>query len=210
MVRRRYKRHRRPKGKKLEGFERALFAYPRARFIALVLWTAIVLVAAVIYSLSLPAPWYAATAPLALLAAIITGQAWYDRHLLHRQTTIEQLRRISPAAFEHYTARLLGRHGYSACKVSGGAGDRGADVTARRGNKAVVVQCKRYAAHNKVTSPEMQKFVGTVKITGAGLGLYITTSSFTSEAKAIANDTGIILIDAVKLSKMIRNRPHDH
>lgn len=69
--------------------------------------------------------------------------------------------------------------------------------------KKVVVQCKRYAAGHKVTSPEMQKFVGAVQIERATRGLYVTTSTLTAEAKSIAERQDITLIDEIALVQLI-------
>lgn len=53
-----------------------------------------------------------------------------------------------------------------------------------------------------VGRPELQKFVGALAGQGAKKGIFITTSSFTKEAKEYApkNDTKIVLIDGEELA----------
>jgi restriction system protein len=58
--------------------------------------------------------------------------------------------------FEQLVARLLVRDGWTQVRVDGGAGDLGADVTARHPSDGtlLVVQCKRYGRRN-VSSPDL-------------------------------------------------------
>nr|WP_255479595.1 restriction endonuclease [Quadrisphaera sp. RL12-1S] len=102
---------------------------------------------------------------------------------------------LSPKQFEEQVARLLRRDGWFNAAVVGGANDRGADVIATRNGHKMVVQCKRYFGH-KVTSREMQQFVGMCYDEHrATIAVFVTTSSFTKEARAIATSRRVVLIE---------------
>ncbi|MEF2145361.1 MAG: restriction endonuclease, partial [Desulfovibrionaceae bacterium] len=74
------------------------------------------------------------------------------------------------------------------------------------GLDVIYIQAKRW--DQPVGRPEIQKFAGALLGKKAKKGVFITTSSFTSEAIQYAKDieSRIILIDGVKLSEfMIEN-----
>lgn len=109
---------------------------------------------------------------------------------------------LSPREFEELIARLLVQAGWADVRVSGGAGDLGADVTARSGDgRVLVVQCKRYAPHRQVSSPEMQRFLGTVwNEHHADLAWFVTTGRFTGPAADLARRNDIELIPRPRLA----------
>jgi restriction system protein len=101
--------------------------------------------------------------------------------------TLENLKAMSPKEFEYTTAEILRRLGYKDVKVIGGSGDLGVDILAyNKDGKKVAVQCKKYIS-KKVTSPELQSFIGMM-ITEykADKGLYVTTSYYTRDAYHLA------------------------
>lgn len=110
--------------------------------------------------------------------------------------------------FERLVARLLERDGCEDVRVSGGAGDRGADVTAidPRGWR-VVVQCKRYAAARPVGDPEIQRFLGTAFTEHrADTALFVTTSRFTRPARELARRRRVVLVDGQRLESWMVDR----
>ena len=105
--------------------------------------------------------------------------------------------------FEDLVARLLHRDGFADARVMGGSGDLGADVTAvDPAGRRLVVQCKRYAPHRGVSSPDMQKFLGTVwDEHHADLAWYVTTSGFSKPATGLAARRGVRLVDRQQLAE---------
>ncbi len=105
--------------------------------------------------------------------------------------------------FEDLVARLLARDGHTDVRVIGGSGDLGADVVAvDPAGRHLVVQCKRYAPHRCVSSPDMQKFLGTVwDEHGADLAWYVTTSGFSKPATALAERRGVRLVGRRQLTE---------
>jgi len=97
----------------------------------------------------------------------------------------ERMLRLSPWQFQQFVAQVLEELEYHA--VLGPRGrDGGVDIFAERdtpmGSELVLVQCKRNAAHNKVSEPVVKQFAVEVTDRKATRGLIVTTSTFTSVA----------------------------
>ncbi|HZC08096.1 MAG TPA: restriction endonuclease [Ktedonobacterales bacterium] len=134
-----------------------------------------------------------------------SGQfVWGWRHLWRGDTarTLEALRALTPTEFELTVGAFLQRNGYRDVRHTGGGGDLAADLTCRdAGGARVVVQCKRYCARSAVTSPEMQLFIGMIYTHHrADYGIFVTTSTFTQPARALAQQHGIRLLDGAALA----------
>jgi restriction system protein len=89
-------------------------------------------------------------------------------------------------------------------KIVGRSGDGGIDGTInedRLGLDIIYVQAKRW--ENPVGRPEIQKFAGALQGFRAKKGIFITSSSFTTEAKDFVSriDNKIILIDGQNLAQ---------
>ena len=105
--------------------------------------------------------------------------------------------------FENLIARLLTRDGFTDVRVLGGSGDLGADVTAAdREGRRLVVQCKRDAPHRGVSSPDVQKFLGTVwDEHHADVAWYVTTSGFSKPARELAARRGVTMVGRQQLAE---------
>jgi len=116
---------------------------------------------------------------------------------------------MSGQDFERLVARLLQRDGFSDVRIPGGAGDLGADVMAKQPDgRTVVVQCKRYAVHRSVSSPDMQKFLGTCfHEHGADEAWFVTTTRFSKAASDLATRRGVRLVDRQQLAEWMAGRP---
>ncbi|GAB3014558.1 hypothetical protein GCM10023080_097320 [Streptomyces pseudoechinosporeus] len=99
--------------------------------------------------------------------------------------------------FEEHVAQLLRRDGCTAVVLRGGHGDRGVDITARTADgRHIAVQCKRFAPYVSVTSPDVQKFIGSAKVLyKADVALYVATCPFTRDAMNVAADGGVTPVD---------------
>ncbi len=109
---------------------------------------------------------------------------------LAKQQVLEWLLTVTPARFENIVADLVRAMGYEDVEVRGGAGDGGVDVSAMRidewGHRAAVaLQMKRYR------KPLGRRFVdelsGSVARQRFTSGILVTTSDFTSNARAAAD-----------------------
>ena len=189
----------------LQGVQLAMFVCPYLTYAMIVFWVLSVALAwgALATSIVLREFLLFLAGVSALMAVVFAVKLCMSKRVLRQIHAVAQLREAPPEFFEHYVASLLRQVGLTRILVRGGGGDRGIDVVGYNNGKKVVIQCKRYAAGHTVTSPEMQKFVGAVQIERATRGLYVTTSTFTAEAKSIAEKQNITLIDEMALVRLI-------
>jgi len=121
---------------------------------------------------------------------------------------LSALEAASPSFFERVVVELLVRMGYGgslrdAGQAIGKSGDEGIDGIIkedRLGLDNVYIQAKKWTA--VVGRPEIQKFVGALHGKHAKKGVFITTSSFSSEALEYTRliDSRVVLIDGVTLA----------
>ncbi len=154
------------------------------------------------------------------IVGLVVGSIWlHQRHKKDAARRAEALRverllqaqhldallAVSPTEFEHIVADLFAAIGFIVLSAGGGAGDLGADIVCQNpeGHR-FVVQCKRYAPGNKVTSPAMQSFIGMAHRHHGAAGIYVTTSSYTKAAADLAQQHGIDLYDGERLVGLAR------
>ncbi len=125
----------------------------------------------------------------------------------HRQLLLNRIRSLSPAGFERLCQRLLRESGFQQVEVTGRSGDGGIDGVGilqvnRLMSFRVLFQCKRYS--NAIVPSQIRDFRGAM-IGRVDKGIFLTTSTFTAEARREANRDGvppIELVDAEKLASM--------
>jgi restriction system protein len=124
------------------------------------------------------------------------------------RVTVETLYGLSPSTFERAMGELLALRGYREVVRTGGPGDLAADLACRdRKGQRVVAQCKRFAPSHHVGSGEIQKFLGMIVVHHqARMGLFLTTSSYTSNATKLAQHHAdrVRLVDGPQLVAMVR------
>jgi len=116
-----------------------------------------------------------------------------------REKLQEVLLQMSPDAFERLTLRLLRESGFTQVEVTGQSNDRGIDgkgIIRLNGIMSfhMIFQCKRYKG--SVTPSEIRDFRGAMQ-GRADKGLFITTGSFTFEAKKEAIRDGAPALDLI-------------
>jgi restriction system protein len=88
----------------------------------------------------------------------------------------------------------------------GRSGDGGIDGVIqedRLGLDAIYVQAKRWARDRAVGPREIREFMGALQDADAAKGVFITTSTFTSEASGLARRRRIVLIDGETLTGLM-------
>lgn len=122
---------------------------------------------------------------------------------------LDKLKTIKPDAFERLCQLILRESGFVKVQVTGRSGDGGIDgIGILKMNLLsfhVSFQCKRY--QGSVGSAELRDFRGAM-IGRGDKGIFITTGSFTSEARKEANRDGapaIDLIDGEELCELLKN-----
>lgn len=128
----------------------------------------------------------------------------------HRTALMEKLRSMPATAFEKLCQRLLRESGFQQVEVTGRSGYGGIDGKGILEvnpllSFQVIFQCKRYSG--SVTPAQIRDFRGAM--TGrADKGIFLTTGSFTVEARREASRDGappIELVDSDKLVKMFED-----
>ncbi|MFI1194600.1 restriction endonuclease [Micromonospora sp. NPDC020750] len=116
---------------------------------------------------------------------------------------------MSGPEFERWFARLLEASGFRQVTVTGGSGDRGADVVAvAPDGRRVVAQCKRQGIRNRVGSAAIQRFAGTCReVHGGQLCVIVTNSFFTAgDGVRLAKQLDIALVDRAALETWASTR----
>ena len=115
--------------------------------------------------------------------------------------------------FEKLVVELLVKMGYGgtqreAARAVGKSGDEGIDGIIdedRLGLDSIYIQAKKWQLGSTVGRPEIQKFVGALHGKRAKRGVFITTTSFSSEAEEYVDgiDTKVVLIDGDRLTDLM-------
>jgi restriction system protein len=127
------------------------------------------------------------------------------------QQVLERVRKSPPEFFEKLVVDLLVKMGYGgssrdAGKAIGKSGDEGIDGIIQEdilGLDAIYIQAKRW--EGTVGRPEIQKFVGALHGRRAKKGIFITTSTFSNDARDYVSgiETKVVLIDGEKLAQLM-------
>jgi len=97
--------------------------------------------------------------------------------------------------YEKAVARYLRNHGYHRVQVTKGSGDFGVDVLARRLGHRYAVQCKYYSRPVGVSA--VQQVVAGMAYYDCDRGIVVTNTTFTRQAKELAEMNGVDLISRV-------------
>lgn len=115
------------------------------------------------------------------------------------QTNTTEFTSLSGTDFEVYLSRLLKQNGFEDIRGTPATGDQGADLIARKDNKTIAIQAKRY--QGSVGNKAVQEVVAAVKFYHADEGWVITSGTFTSSAKSLAQANNVKLIDGYALRR---------
>jgi restriction system protein len=124
---------------------------------------------------------------------------------------LDQVKSMPPAFFEKLVVQLLVAMGYGgslkdAGQAVGKSGDGGIDGIIKEdklGLDVIHVQAKRW--QGTVGRPEIQSFAGSLDGVKAKKGIFITTSSFSPDARAYVDkiEKRIVLIDGERLATLM-------
>jgi restriction system protein len=137
------------------------------------------------------------------------GEALTELRQAAAAEVLEALGQVSPSFFETVVLDVLHRMGYGATRADlqrvGGVGDGGIDGIIsldKLGLEKVYVQAKRW--QSAVGRPELQAFYGALAGQKARKGVFITISSYTSQALDFAKSVeGMVLIDGARLAELM-------
>jgi restriction system protein len=125
----------------------------------------------------------------------------------YRTELLEMIRSLPPAGFEKLCQRLLRESGFQQVEVTGRSGDGGIDGKGLLQinpllSMQVVFQSKRYQANMAVTVSQIRDLRGAM----AGRtdkGIFITTGTFTADARKEALREGVPPIELVDAQKLV-------
>lgn len=115
----------------------------------------------------------------------------YEELFSHFSVNPNDLRRLTPRAFEILLLRIFRNQGFAAELGSeSGSGDGGVDVRLWQrdplGDVLTLVQAKRYAPHRKITLDAVAALRGVMAVEKAPKGIFVTTSTYLPSAKKFA------------------------
>lgn len=106
---------------------------------------------------------------------------------------------MSGIEFEKYLWRIFERAGYT-IEFTPESGDQWADLIARKWDKSIVIQAKRYT--NSVGNWAIQEVIGAIRYYDGDEWWVITNSMFTSSARELARKNSIKLVDGSDLNNL--------
>ena len=117
--------------------------------------------------------------------------------------TLLSLKQMSWKEFEHFVGTFFEKQGYSV-EVTGGLRDGGIDLIVRKNGRTSYVQCKKYR-ENQVTYSMMRDFYGAVSSqANTNPSFFVTTGTFTLDAKKFAEKNAIEAIDGSRLMEYLK------
>lgn len=122
-----------------------------------------------------------------------------------RDSVLECLLSMEPAAFERLVQRMLRESGFIQVEITGRSGDEGVDgkgIMRLAGLLSfhVIFQCKRY--RGSVSANQVRDFRGAM-VGRADKGLFITTGNFTKDAMREATRDGAPAIDMIDGDQLV-------
>ena len=120
---------------------------------------------------------------------------------------VTKLRGLDAYSFEELVADIWTERGWDAV-VTDESGDRGVDVVAERRDpipEKQLIQAKKYAEGNTVGSSDIQQYSSLRhQEQGVDAVAVVTTSTFTQQAKDLADDLNVKLVNIDMLCELIR------
>lgn len=125
------------------------------------------------------------------------GRSKYQRNKAINLANIDEM---TGKQFEDYVATLFRFKGYEV-KQLGGPGDLGVDLIAKRYERSLAIQAKRYK--RTVSRRAISDAVAGKIHYGVNTSMVVTSSGFSAGAKELAKTTGCVLIDRESLANWI-------
>ena len=134
-----------------------------------------------------------------LRISLISSFTSYYNARKKEPTTEQDFTKMSGIEFENYLSILLKENGFTDVFGTPKTGDQGADLIAKKNNRTIIIQAKRYGG--SVGNKAVQEVVGAIKYYHGDEGWVITNSTFTKSARELANINNVKLIDGVDLAR---------
>ena len=123
---------------------------------------------------------------------------------LSKADLLDGLRAMDWFQFEKVVARLYEKQGYRVNRRGGANPDGGIDMVIEKPGIQRAVQCKQWKTWN-VGAPAVRNFVGALHIEKFQKGIFVTLRGYTVQAKQLADDQGIEMLDADDLARKLES-----
>ena len=141
---------------------------------------------------------------LCFIALFSAVRAWQRGELFKQQTSLNSIKDLSWQQFEQYIGEVYRRKGYTVEETGLDGADGGVDLVLSKDGENLLVQCKNWKT-KKVGVSIVRELFGVVKARNASGGIIVTAGSYTQDAQSFAEDTGIELIDGIRLTQLINS-----
>lgn len=108
--------------------------------------------------------------------------------------------------FEYFCADLLRKNGFDKVEVTKGSGDQGIDIIAFKDGIKYGIQCKCYA--NDIGNSAVQEAFSGRSFYRCHVAAVLTNRYFTSSAKELAENNGVLLWDRDRLNQLCEVLEH--
>ncbi|MCM0082963.1 restriction endonuclease [Geomonas sp. Red32] len=141
-----------------------------------------------------------------VMGAIVSAiSSLKQRKLYEKVQSRPQVGALNELTWEEFES-LVGEHfrrdGFTVERMGGNGPDGGIDLVLRRGGEKHLVQCKQWKAY-KVGVQPVREFYGVMCAAGAAAGYFVTSGTFTDDAREFVHGLNLDLIDGLGLKKMI-------
>jgi len=137
------------------------------------------------------------------IASLIWSSARKKRPFIKGRKALSDLRDLSWEEFREYVMGLFQKLGYSP-EGNGAMDNEHADLRLKRDARTSLVCCKKYYVRKIPHSMVLEFFETMLKSPSLEKGYFITTGSFSQEARKFASDKPLVLIDGESLMDFAR------
>lgn len=110
---------------------------------------------------------------------------------------------IEPLKFEELILNVFKKFGFTG-NLTPVTGDDGIDIFLYDANGLKgIAQCKRYAENQNISAKDIREFLGSMIHVNAQFGYFITTTSFSEQAREFSKGKHFYLIDGVRLKQIV-------
>jgi restriction system protein len=124
------------------------------------------------------------------------------RRVFDRQRGLDDIRKLSWRQFEPMVCEAFRRRDYSVLENSTGGADEGVDLVLRKGGETFFVQCRQWKAW-KVGVKPIRELLDVITAGDASGGFFVSSGTYTTEAREFAKSSALELIDGEGLAQMI-------
>jgi restriction system protein len=183
------------------GVGLAVAVYIGAHFILPAMWADRPVLKGISMSLQ-PIAWMFSM-PFLLAAGISFIKSLSRRKLADTQTGIHSIRELHWLDFERLVGEVFRRQGYHVEEQGGAGPDGGIDLVLHKGGRKSVVQCKRWRSVHVGVSP-VRELYGVMTAERADACIFVSSGTYTADARAFADGKPIQLIEGEKLASLLR------